>query len=94
MTLDGIPEYPAFRKITLEDSISVKEMLARYPTEVSERTFGSVFMWRTYEDRSIVPIGWPPAYLVAAGEIREYHAGTRGSPPCKRHLTPLHFGRY
>jgi hypothetical protein len=52
MTLDGIPEYPAFRKITLEDSISVKEMLARYPTEVSERTFGSVFVWRTYEDRS------------------------------------------
>jgi len=52
MTLDGIPEYPVFRKITLEDSISVKEMLARYPTEVSERTFGSVFMWRLYEDRS------------------------------------------
>ena len=44
MTLDGIPEYPAFRKITLEDSISVKEMLARYPTEVSERSFGSVLM--------------------------------------------------
>lgn len=44
MTLDGIPEYPAFRKITLEDSTSVNGMLARYPTEVSERTFGSVFM--------------------------------------------------
>ena len=44
MTLDGIPEYPAFRKITLEDRTSVKEMLARYPTEVSERIFGSVFM--------------------------------------------------
>ncbi len=52
MTLDGIPEYPAFRKITLEDHTSVKEILARYPTEVSERTFGSVFMWRLYEDRS------------------------------------------
>ena len=52
MTLDGIPEYPAFRKITLEDRTSVKEVLVRHPTEVSERTFGSVFMWRLYEDRS------------------------------------------
>jgi hypothetical protein len=52
MTLDGIPEYPAFRKITLEDYSPVKEMLARYPTQVSERTFGSIFMWRLYEDRS------------------------------------------
>jgi hypothetical protein len=52
MTLEGIPEYPMFRKITLEDSIPVKEMLARYPTEVSERTFGSILMWRLYEDRS------------------------------------------
>ncbi len=54
MTLDGIPEYPAFRKITLEDSTTIRELLARYPTEVSERTFGSVFMWRQYEDRSSV----------------------------------------
>jgi hypothetical protein len=52
MTLDGIPEYPAFRKITLEDRTPVEEMLSKYPTEVSERTFGSVFMWRLYEDRS------------------------------------------
>jgi len=52
MTLDGIPEYPAFRKITLADRSSVDEMLARYPADVSERTFGSVFTWRLYEDRS------------------------------------------
>jgi hypothetical protein len=52
MTLDGIPEYPAFRKITLGDSSPVKAMLERHPTEVSERTFGSAFIWRLYEDRS------------------------------------------
>jgi len=52
MTLDDIPEYPAFRKIALADRSSVDEMLARYPSDVSERTFGSVFIWRLYEDRS------------------------------------------
>lgn len=54
MTSDEIPEYPAFRKIRLADRSFIKEMFANYPTEVSERTFGSIFMWRLYEDRSSI----------------------------------------
>ena len=44
MALEGIPEFPEFRKVALEDRESVEEMFTRYPTEVSERTFGSLFM--------------------------------------------------
>lgn len=54
MTLEGIPEYPVFRKITLGDREAVDSVLSRYPTEVSERTFGSVYMWRSYGDRSML----------------------------------------
>ena len=54
MALDRIPEFPEFRKVTLEDRKSVEEVFSRYPTEVSERTFGSLFMWRQYGDRSML----------------------------------------
>lgn len=30
----------------------VEELFLRYPTQLSERTFGSVFIWREYEHRS------------------------------------------
>ncbi len=52
MDLSGVPLFPAFRKVAVEDRDLVRSLFSQHPTEVSERTFGSVFMWRLYEDRS------------------------------------------
>jgi hypothetical protein len=52
MDLSGVPLFPAFRKVAVEDCDLVRSLFSQHPTEVSERTFGSIFMWRLYEDRS------------------------------------------
>ncbi|MBU0684720.1 MAG: DUF2156 domain-containing protein [Candidatus Thermoplasmatota archaeon] len=52
MFLEGIPQFPESRKITLADRPVIEKLFAEYPSEISERTFGSVYVWRNYEDRS------------------------------------------
>jgi len=54
VALDSAPEYPEFRRVTLEDQAWVSTLFERYPTELSERTFASLFVWREYQDRSLV----------------------------------------
>ena len=51
MPLDGIPTFPEYRHIGLEDRPQFEGLFSRYPTEVSERTFASLYVWRAY-DRS------------------------------------------
>jgi hypothetical protein len=50
--LEGFPQFPESRKITLADRPVIEELFAEYPSEISERTFGSVYVWRNCEDRS------------------------------------------
>jgi hypothetical protein len=52
MSLEGVPEFPASRQISLSDRNLVASLFARHPSELSERTFGSIYIWRTYEGRS------------------------------------------
>jgi hypothetical protein len=52
MFLVGIPQFPESRKITLADRPVIEKLFAKYPSDISERTFGSVYVWRNYEDRS------------------------------------------
>lgn len=52
MVLEGIPAYPDFRSVTINDRQAIARFFDQYPSEVSERTFGSVFVWRQYERRS------------------------------------------
>lgn len=52
MFLDGIPQYPESRKITLADRPAFVRLFEEYPSDISERTFGSVYVWRNYKDRS------------------------------------------
>ncbi len=52
MALSGVPEFPAFRQISLEDGAEMARLLAIYPSSTSERTFGSMYTWRTYGRRS------------------------------------------
>ncbi len=52
MVLEGIPAYPEFRSVRLEDGQSLTRFFEQHPSEVSERTFGSVYIWRKYERRS------------------------------------------
>ncbi|HEX9907945.1 MAG TPA: phosphatidylglycerol lysyltransferase domain-containing protein [Thermoplasmata archaeon] len=52
MALESIPGFPTFRRLKLEDKPGIEHLFELYPTEVSERTFGSVFVWRGYEHRS------------------------------------------
>lgn len=52
MVLEGIPAYPEFRRATLEDRQPLTRFFEQYPSDVSERTFGSVYIWRSYERRS------------------------------------------
>ncbi len=52
MTEVSIPEFPESRKITLSDRGRLEDVFRRYPSEISERTFGSIYIWRNYEDRS------------------------------------------
>lgn len=47
-----IPEFPDFRKVSLSDREHVEALFDRYPTEVSERTFGTIYVWRGYAGRS------------------------------------------
>jgi hypothetical protein len=54
LDLSGVPPFPDFRKVTLSDKGVVSSCFSEHPTEVSERTFGSIFMWRLYEDRSML----------------------------------------
>ena len=50
--LRGIPRFPEFRDIELGDRASIGELFNAYPTEISERTFGSIFVWRGFQGRS------------------------------------------
>ena len=52
MNLEGFPEFPSSRQVVLGDRRPVEDLFARFPTEISERTFGSVFVWRNYERRA------------------------------------------
>ncbi len=52
MSLTGVPEFPAFRQMTLEDKDMATELLAKYPSAISERTFGAMYIWRRYGRRS------------------------------------------
>lgn len=52
MALEGIPAFPEFRGVTLGDKPALEDFFERYPSEVSERTFGSIYIWRQYERRS------------------------------------------
>jgi hypothetical protein len=52
MFLEGVPEFPASRPISLSDRSLIESLFARHPSELSERTFGSIYIWRTYEGRS------------------------------------------
>jgi hypothetical protein len=47
-----VPEFPAFRQISIEDGEGMEQLLATYPSSTSERTFGSMYIWRTYGRRS------------------------------------------
>ena len=51
-SLGDIPEYPESRHVTLEDRNWLGDLFSEFPTEVSERTFGSIFIWRQYGGRS------------------------------------------
>ncbi len=50
--LEGIPAYPSFRPIALEDKSAVAQFFRQFPSEVSERTFASAYIWRGYAGRS------------------------------------------
>lgn len=52
MSGDRIPEYPEFRKVTISDKARMDEIFDRFQTEISERTFASVYAWRNYATRS------------------------------------------
>ena len=52
MPLEDVPQYPDFRQVRLGDKREIESLLLQYPTEVSERTFAHIFIWRNYEDRS------------------------------------------
>ena len=52
MSVDRIPEYPEFRKVSIEDKARIDTLFDRFPNEVSERTFASVYAWRNYATRS------------------------------------------
>jgi len=54
MSLGNIPEYPESRQVTLEDKDEIEGLFSKYSTEVSERTFGSVYIWRQYAGRSFI----------------------------------------
>jgi hypothetical protein len=52
MTFAGVPELPGFRKITMADKPMIDKVFGDHPTEMSERTFGLIYVWRGYEGRS------------------------------------------
>jgi len=54
MFLEGIPQFPESRKISLDDRPVIEKLFEEYPSDISERTFGSIFVWRNYGDRSMI----------------------------------------
>jgi uncharacterized protein len=52
MSATDIPEFPESRKITLTDRDLVSSFLMKYPSKISEATFGSIYIWRNYEGRA------------------------------------------
>ena len=52
MSLEGIPIFPDSRQITLADRSLIDGLLVKYPSDTSEKTFGSIFIWRNYGGRS------------------------------------------
>ena len=52
MNLEGFPQFPSSRRVVVGDRQPVEDLFTRFPTEISERTFGSVFVWRNYERRA------------------------------------------
>ena len=52
--LAHVPFFPESRPVDLADRELIEAQFLKYPTEVSERTFGSMYMWRQYERRSQV----------------------------------------
>jgi hypothetical protein len=52
MSLAGIPTFPDSRPITLADRVLIDGLFAKHPADISERTFGSIFIWRNYGGRS------------------------------------------
>ncbi len=52
MPAEEIPAYPAFRKVSLSDRAAVESLFEGFPTEVSERTFAAIYVWRNYASRS------------------------------------------
>ncbi len=52
MTPDAFPRFPNGRQVTLEDESIVTKIFSQFPTEISERTFGSIFAWRNFEHRA------------------------------------------
>jgi hypothetical protein len=54
MSVRNIPEYPESRHVALEDKDEIANLFSKHPTEVSERTFGSVYIWRQYAGRSFL----------------------------------------
>jgi len=46
------PDYPAFRKVAVNDRDAIEGLFKEFPTETSERTFASIFTWRSYSTRS------------------------------------------
>jgi len=62
MALGDIPEFPESRQVTLNDKDAIEGLFTRYATEVSERTFGSVFIWRQYAGRS--SLSWFRDHLI------------------------------
>lgn len=54
MTLEKLPVFPEMRQIGLGDREWVDSLFSRFPTEISERTFGSIYIWRNYGGRSLI----------------------------------------
>jgi len=44
----GIPHYPIFKKIRLEDKNLFEKFFAHSPPQISEYTFTNLFIWRNY----------------------------------------------
>jgi len=47
-----LPVYPEFRQVSLDDRPMFEAILSDHPSEISEKTFGSVYAWRSYGHRS------------------------------------------
>ncbi len=54
--MDDIPEFPGARQIALGDGEQIRETLTRNRVEAAEMTFGSLFIWRAYEGRSMLSL--------------------------------------